>query len=924
MRWPSRKSIRWLLASLALVFVVLFAGIAWLVTTEAGLAATVSALESLDGIRIRVEGAAGRLIGPLKIASLDIEHPRATIHIAGFEADYEPLEILAGRISAEGVRIDDASLRLRPREGASRPPSFMPRWLTVVVDEAAIAKLLIVSPGGALLRLSDIRGSAKITKDEIDFDGVFVDAPAWAVAGASGSLVARSPLAMNVNAAWSVSGDRLIAGIVHAVGDLDRLIVDAQVARPGIARLTADVRDLSGKLRWNGKAEIEQLDLAQWVDSPPVGPFSASLSIQGDRTHYAATGVVHGAGLPESGLDLQGRAEYADGVVLIPELLLAADSLTVRAHGTMTVAEKAEYDVQAAWSGFRWPLVGKAVLQSPQGNLTAQGWREFSYRLDGEFEPIGAPRFRGSATGRFTTEQIVVDESAWNALGGKIALRGTLGRGATQPWTVSGSARDIDPSQFRKELPGRLAFDFAGSGTGFGKDAGWSASVRKLSGQFRGQPVSGGGGIRRGVDRTEFEDVALTLGPSRLALDGTIGRGASLDARLVSDDLSAFLPELGGRVDATLQMRDRTVAIAFTGHDLAWQSHRAVVLSVDASIDRDAREHSWLRLRSNGLTVAGFPLTDTRLSLDGLPQDHAFAFRVGAGKDAVMLRGRGAWVDERFTLSLDRIDASGPRIVPWRLEAPTRFSTSRDKAGLDPACLVYESRRLCFEGNWQKDGRWSAKVSTDAFPLEALDTQAPGKPSYRGILVADARASGLPGEPWTADLRAEIRDAALTYKSTSGADRTVELGLTRLTLASDAKRHRLDMRVSDAADIDFTVALEAERVADRPFGELPVSGTVKGSTRLISLLPLLVDAIDNAAGQLALDFTVAGRIAAPMLEGEAELDKGALDFYQANLRLRELHSTIQLRANSLTLKAQGKAGKAPSTSTAGSGGGIGN
>ena len=172
---------------------------------------------------------------------------------------------------------------------------------------------------------------------------------------------------MNVNAAWSVSGDRLNRGIVHAVGDLDRLIVDARVAKPGIARLTADVRDLSGKLRWNGKAEVEQLDLAQWIENPPVGPFSASLSIQGDRTHYAATGIVRGAGLPEAGLDLQGRAEYADGVVMIPELVLAADSMSVRAHGTMTVAETPEYDVRAAWTGFRWPLAGKAVIRSRTG-----------------------------------------------------------------------------------------------------------------------------------------------------------------------------------------------------------------------------------------------------------------------------------------------------------------------------------------------------------------------------------------------------------------------------------------------------------------------------------------------------------------------------------------------------------------------------
>ena len=204
-----------------------------------------------------------------------------------------------------------------------------------------------------------------------------------------------------------------------------------------------------------------------------------------------------------------------------------------------------------------------------------------------------------------------------------------------QSWTVNGSARDIDPSQIRAELPGRLAFDFAASGTGFEKDSALVGVGAEALGRFRGQPVSGGGGIRRGVDRTEFEDVALALGPARLALDGTLGRGTNLDARLVSEDLSAFLPELGGRVDATLLLRNRTISIAFTGHDLAWQSHRAVVLSVDANIDRDGREHSWLRLRSNGLTVAGFPLTDTRLSLDGLPRDHALELRVGAGKDAV-------------------------------------------------------------------------------------------------------------------------------------------------------------------------------------------------------------------------------------------------------------------------------------------------
>jgi len=96
---------------------------------------------------------------------------------------------------------------------------------------------------------------------------------------------------------------------------------------------------------------------------------------------------------------------------------------------------------------------------------------------------------------------------------------------------------------------------------------------------------------------------------------------------------------------------------------------------------------------------------------------------------------------------------------------------------------------------------------------------------------------------------------------------------------------------------------------DAGFGDMPLSGSVKGRTRQVGLLPLLVDDIDNASGSLALDFTVGGRLAAPSLEGEAQLTQGSLDFYQANLRLRDLQSTVRLNATSLTLDAAGKAGE---------------
>jgi translocation and assembly module TamB len=785
----------------------------------------------------------------------------------------------------------------------------MPGWLTVAVDDAAVGRVLIVSPNGARTPFHDIRGSARISRARLEFKGVHARSAGWAVAGASGTLFARQPLALDATAAWSLTEGDLIAGIARATGDLERLLVDAQVAAPARGRIQAEMRDLASQLTFRGRADIESLDLAQWIEKPPAGPLAASLEFDGDRSRYSARGTVHGPGLPPTGIDVDARASYARPVVTLESISLqASPGLDVRASGSLQTGDAPAFDVSASWGAFRWPLAGDALIASTRGSLQAQGWTEFSYRVDGDYAPAQGPPFSGEASGRFTSAALVIEESSWRVLGGRVTLAGSLGRGDSPAWTMGGRAAGIDPSRLRPALPGKLGFSYSASGTGFAADGPWTARIHDLNGTFRGQPARGSGGISRAPGRVEFEDLELSLGPARLEADGVVGQGARLDARFVSDDLSAILPELAGEVNATVGVRGESIALGFIGHGLAYGSHRAVVLSVDARIHREGREHSWLRLRSNGITLAGFAITDTRLSLDGLAQDHGLTFRVGAGQDAVLLRGRGGWADERYALALENIAASGPRTVPWRLATASRLTASRREAALEPVCVAYETRRICFGGRWSAGGQWSLQADTDAFPLEALDPKRRGAPGYRGLLSVKATASGRPAEPWIADVDAEIRDASLTYQSASGADRNIALGNTRLSLDSEAGRHRLGLRVTDAAELDLAVALEATRLPGAEFADLPLSGSVRGRTRQLDLLPLLVDTIDNASGEADLDFTVAGRAGAPALAGEARLADGRLDFYQTNLRLHDLTSTLRLADTSLTLHAAGKAG----------------
>ncbi|HEU4515887.1 MAG TPA: hypothetical protein VFR77_01160, partial [Steroidobacteraceae bacterium] len=628
---PARRWLRWTLAMFAALLLAVTLAATWLVTTEAGLRRAVTLVESVGSVSIRVTGARGRLIGPLEIEVVEIEHPRASIRISGLAADYEPLEILAGRISAEGARIRDAAITLRQATGPAKPPSFMPGWLSVAIDDARVDSLHLVSPNGAETRFSDIRGSALISRTSLRFDGVHVRSEGWAVAGASGSLFARNPMALDVTTAWSISDDNRVAGIARASGDLDRLRVDAEIAAPGKGHVTAELRDVAKELSFRGQAKIASLDLAQWVDEPPVGPLSGVLEIEGGRLEYAARGSMRGRGLPRDGVRIDARARYAKPVVQIESLsLAAAPGLDLHATGTLRPGAEPAFDVSATWNAFRWPLTGKASVTSTRGSLEAEGWKEFSYRVSGEFVAAAGPAVAGEASGRYTTTQLVVDASSWNVLGGNVTLAGSLGRGDKPAWSLSGRAAGIDPSKLRPNLGGRLGFEFTGSGRGFEADGPWVARLHRLNGTFRGQAISGRGTLRRRPGRYEFDKLSVSLGSAHLEADGIVGRGANLEGRLVADNLSEILPELGGRVDATVRLRGRIMVVRFRGHDLAYGSHRAVVLSVDTRIDRRNLQHSWLRLRSNGITLAGFAISDTRLSLDGLMQDHALTFRIGA------------------------------------------------------------------------------------------------------------------------------------------------------------------------------------------------------------------------------------------------------------------------------------------------------
>ncbi len=909
MRIPQGK---WLPALLLLLLGAMSSAIGWLLLTESGLAFAVGRLGELSSVQIEVEGARGRLAGPLDIERISLRHARADMVIEGLSADYEPSELLGGRIAAEDVsaRRIQVTVRTRTDEPAT-PPTFMPRWLSANLARLSVEEIIIASSGGTTLQLKQLGATVHISRTQIRFSGLSADAGNWTVAHGEGRMLARDPLVIHANSAWTAGPARELQGELRLQGDLQRMEGAVKVRVPGQATAALTLTDLATNPVWRAEIQMQSLDLAQWWQPAPLGPLNGNFIAGGGISRYGISGVLQGPGIPATGIRIQSTARFNAGVLEVDKLALSTADLKTRIEATARYdsADIQAFSAEATWRNLAWPLLGEKIFRSPEGELRLQGWETLAYQVKGTASIPGLLPIGGEARGLVTGDQLIVEAADVALLRGRVLARGSLGRQEPRAWTLVAEAQALDPAAWRKDLDGKLSFDVVASGYGLEPDSPWAGAISRLSGRFRGQAAGGQGLVRHNAGHAEFDQVTLTLGSARLALNGAIGKTRRLDAQLDSGELSRFLPELRGLVQASMKLRGADVSLSITGRDLGIGEHRAAVLSLDADLNLDDARASWARLRSSGVVIAGQSLANARLSLDGLLQDHQVELRSGAGGQAIDLLGQGRWKDGDYTLLARELVARSDELTPWQLDAPVRLAASAERAELDLACFRDGPRRVCVEARWQRDSGWSARAATEAFPLEALNLKVPGQPHYRGLLTAEGRVSGVPGLPWVAAANAEIRGAVLEYRTPSGRSQSIELGRTIVGLQTNARQHQLTVSLVDASAAQLTAELTAVRNDDLAWRALALSGQLRGSTSQLDLLPLLLPDVDRASGELKVDLDVAGTLERPLLQGKATLAEGGLDFYQANLRLRGINALMELQDGGLALNASANIGE---------------
>lgn len=694
---------------------------------------------------------------------------------------------------------------------------------------------------------------------------------------------------------------------------IERLALDSAA---GTAELSGPVR-LADPLEWDLRLQADDLSPALFGseldagierlraslqgclpldgDAAPLGALDAAISVSELRGHYGDHG-------------LQGRlaAELSDGEArLFDTRLQLADAATLALKGQI---DGLAADLADPANDLTFDLL--LDLEAPDLAALPGG-------VDGHIEQLRATlagRF-APASGRLNADleldplragvhgigisglgRIALTESgaAIQPLrlettdGGRLQLTGDFGWGDGVDWDLVLNGEALDPALLLPEAPGRI--DLALSTRGQRSPAGAleaTAELQRLTGELRGQPLSGSGRLLLADQELEIETLDLALGSNRLAATGVWAENVDLAVELDAPELDQLLPELAGRLQLEARVagdaRAPHVTAEGSGAALRYRDHSLgrMELAAEAAVVEDGPAN--LDLRLNRFAIAGDPVVDQltlaasgttgrhRLTLDATAPEH--------GTLGLTLNG-GLDVDTtHWSGELTRLDLDHPLGGGWSLTAPVTLEGGPESARLGQLCLARGDGRLCTEGEWDRARGGQGELQVADVDLAWLEPLLPPELAIEGTLRADASAGIDAAGVVSADLAVTPSDGRLRVIDELGERQEVPYRDARLTA-----RVR-DRDVDAALRMDFLengraradVRLRPDGAATRIDGDLAVQLDDPGWIAALS------PELERLRGVLDAHLEFGGHLDAPLVAGHVRFTDGGVLIPEAGI-----------------------------------------
>lgn len=764
-RWP------WLLLALAGALVA--AG-GWLVGTGSGLRTLGELAVGASAGRLEIEGADGRLLGPLRIASLRWKDTERQVRIDELHLDWSPAALLHGHLQIAELSAGRLHVDITGDSPPAPPPADLALPLSLAIERLALGRLEY----GELFVASDL--AARLDNDGTQYRLADFRATLGSVgisARATLGVGAPLPLAASAEISGRLEAQPLAVSL-QASGPLEKIMLEI-VAREGLqgdGRLVltpfAEAAFSEARLR------LADFDPALWQDGAP----SARLHLRADLVPSGA-GVAGDFSLANRNpgpLDknrlplasLSGRLDWPGDTARL-------DELRARLPGGGELAGQGRWQAGALHLELDASRLDAASLLSKlrptrlAGPLSATlGSQRQALRLD-----LRDTSFRLQAEASQSAGRLSLPRLELAAGPARLSAKGELALDREKAFSVSGELFNFDPSRFARLAAADINARFTASGK--------LAPQPLIDGQFElkdsrwaGQPLNGQGRLKIDWPNIPLADIQLQAGANRLAAHGAFGRPAdSLGIELEAPQLAPYGLEGGvsGHLELTGGSRQPRLVARLQAARLGLPGLlrlNGLVLTADAG----GTANSPLRL---DLAVASLDtpeqpglLRQLTLQASGSNQAHRLNASVDlAGRNHLSLAASGGLFDEkagrqwRGQLLQAEMQAED-KARNFRLTAPAALQLAGHGWRLGPARLSgqpldwqatlqaeadQQHLRASLQASGSRLGRLEGRLDAGLRDAWSLDRAAP----WQGRLTTEIADLGwlaeLIGEQWQSE-----------------------------------------------------------------------------------------------------------------------------------------------------------------------------
>lgn len=902
-----KRALKWLVALLGVLVLVLAVAMFWLLRTQAGARfALGQVIEATQG-KLTIEASEGRLAGPLVLRNVHWRDAGVDARIGMVQLDIAPLALLGKVAHVENLQLADVVVTTTtqpPAPPSDEPLSLQPP-LDIRVDNLLAERIRINHDGADVFEADRFATTARWT-----FNGIAVDA--LSLRAKQGDVDFKADLSTagdyrgkaDGRFRWQVDGTdyagtlnltsdgNLPAAIVH----LERPVVLDATIRAEASNLPLPERNYQFQLTAPAFAANQllkdtalktlALDLAGTV-SAKRGEFRGMIDVDDYRV------VVDPA-----------RYRLEEKIIVIETLAVTSTGVpgSVELKGSVPLADDAQAQLELVWKDVVLPAALAGQELASRGSVTVNGTpRQFALAGDLAIGPPGQPVDITLAVNgndeRIALERVQLQQQRGGKPAGSLVARGDITLKPVVGWKLDIDADRLDPGAFAAQWPGAINAKLATEG--HSDDAGVTASVKiaQLDGTLRQRPIKGSGDLRIAPGFVIDGTLALASGDSTLTVKGRGGKDTT-DAQIgfALASLGDFLPQAQGRLRGLFDVKGKWPALAVTGRadgsGLAVDGHRVTSIELSTNIADISAPRGSLELLATGVTTGGQQFD--RISLDGKGDRdaHELVFNARGDALAAQLQLRGALKGDDWSGTLSQLKLALTDQPEWNLEQPAALAWTDGAAKLGELCLAAQGPRLCVSGSQAADGSAEGRYRIERLPIAMLAKIASPDATFVPSGEINGDGSVRRSAQGALDGNAKITSAEGRIAYPDRPDQPL-LAYTDLaldaTFAPQAQRIVVRGQLSDGGRIDGTIAIDGT--------ERNLSGQLTLGLGSLSFVELLTAEVANTKGKLDGRLAFAGTVAAPVVSGQVLLAGFATEVPETGLKLVDGKVQIDLDGN---------------------------